>query len=325
MKTVPNPLTSTWWTLLTLLAVHCALPLAGRADAGLILETPTGLLGFLSNVGHVSVWISHGCMDTSGHISYCEDSAGLVLTSTAYWPNPGAAAIPAELFFLGTQAGVAGRDQPAWTRSLGDAYPEVKPAVGAKYMGRAWLRSLRVLKFTTTVDEDRRVLEEINEAQRAYRYSYSQRNCAFYAQSILQHYFGPDFHSNKVLELGIDTPRALERALRHRLKQDSIPSEVVYFKGRLRHAWRQPPRNICESAVFDPKYAIPLLMYQPYLYAGFAGCYGAIRLTAMAKGHNPSMAPVRPMGFAGGLSTQPQLQSYEALTGQAPRPRASRN
>ncbi|RRA49539.1 hypothetical protein [Acidipila sp. EB88] len=292
-------------------------PCSARADVGLVIETPTGLLGFLSNVGHVSVWISHGCLDAAGHVRYCENTAGLVLTSTAYWPNPGAAAIPAELFFLGTRPGVAGRGAAAWTSSLGEIYPDVQPAVGAKYLGRTWLRSLRVVKFATSTEDDRRVLAEIDAVQHDYRYSYSKRNCAFYAQAILQQYLGASFHGNRLLELGIDTPRAVERALQHNLKDQSRSYEVVHFKGDLHHAWRQPSRNICESAILDPKYAIPLLLYQPYLYAGFAGCYAAIRVSTWASPHHPPLREANPVLFVDVQDKEPRLRAFQALTGVA--------
>ncbi len=282
---------------------------------GLIIETPTGLLGFLSNVGHVSVWISDGCLDSSGHIQFCEGTAGLVLTSTAYWPNPGAAAIPADLFLLGTQPKTVGRDSAAWSATLGNIYPDVQPAVGAKYLGRAWLRSLRVLKFETSAEEDRRVLAEIDAVQREYRYSYSERNCAFYAQAVLQRYFGPEFHGNRVLELGIMTPRAVERALRHHLNKQSIPFTDIHFKGNLRHAWRQPSRNICESAILDPKYAVPLLIYQPYLYASFAGCYATIRISTWATRRHLPLVQVEPMHFLSSQPQEPRLRAFEVLTG----------
>ena len=286
-----------------------------RADVGLIIETPTGVRGFLSNVGHVSVWISRGCLGTTGHLEFCENSSGIVLTSTAYWPKPGAAAIPAELFFLGTQPGAEGRDGAAWTRTLGEAYPEVSAATGAKYLGRAWLRSLRVMKFETTAEDDRRVLAEVDTAQRDYRYTYSNQNCAFYAQSILQRYFGPEFHGNRVLELGIDTPRAVERALRHELKEEAAESQVIAFRGDVRHAWRQPSRNLCESAVLDPKYAVPLLIYEPYLYAGFAGCYAAIRLSTWTRAQRSTMPQVAPLLFAAARPRDQRLQAFELLTG----------
>ena len=295
------------------------------ADVGLIVETPTGLLGFLSNVGHSSVWISHGCLSQDGEVRYCENSQGIVLTSTAYWPNPGAAAIPAELFFLGSRPGAAGRSSAAWDDSLGTAYPDVDPESGRKYLGRIWRRGMRVTTFKTTADEDRRVLEKVEQQRRSYRYSYSHRNCAFYAQQVLQLYLGSDFHSNRTFDLGVDTPRALERALLRHLENDPSSSfRVISFKGTIFQSWRQPPRSFCESAVFDPKYAIPLLLFQPYIYAGFGTCYGVTRFVAAAWGRHRRLAmeasASSPALWADAPTAQPdpRLATYETLTGRLP-------
>lgn len=289
-----------------------------RADVGLIVETPTGVLGFLSNVGHVSVWISHGCLSAQGKVEYCEDTQGIVLTSTAYWSNPGAAAIPAELFFLGSERGPGGRDVAAWDKNLAVAYPTVDPAVGRKYLGRVWLRGIRVLTFKTSAEEDRRVLKQVEMQRQAYRYSYSRRNCAFYAEQVLKLYLGDDFHANRILEFGIETPRALERALLHRLESDPNSSfRTVHFKGSRIHSWRQPPRNICESAIFDPKYAIPLAFYQPYLYGGFAACYGITRLTEAVR-NSPTrslIASTATQSTPGAPKIDSHLIAFESLTG----------
>lgn len=295
------------------------------ADVGLVLETSTGLLGFLSNVGHVSVWISHGCLGQHGEVSFCETSQGIVLTSTAYWPNPGAAAIPAELFFLGSRPGVTGRNRDAWNESLASAYPDVKSEVGDKYMGRVWRRDVRVLTFTTPIEEDREVLRLVEQQRRAYRYSYSHRNCAFYAEQVLKLYLGEDFHADHLLDFGIDTPRALERALRHRLESDPASTfRSVRFKDHRRHGWRQPPRNFCETAIFDPKYAVPLLMYQPYIYVGFGACYGLTRLSdaVWAKHAHPGVTSTlttdpTPNAFSG-VALDPHLTAFRTLTGPLP-------
>ena len=314
--------------LSVLLFLSTVMPL--HADVGVIVETPTGLLGFLSNVGHVSVWISHGCLDDQGEVRFCEDTQGIVLTSTAYWSNPGAAAIPAELFFLGSGPGSAGRGATAWTQNLAGAYPNVEPTVGRKYLGRVWLRGMRVLTFKTSAEEDRRVLEKVEAQRQAYRYSYSRRNCAFYAEQVLKLYLGEDFHANRILEFGIVTPRSLERALLHHLNLDSAASfHTIYFKGSRIHSWRQPPRNICESAIFDPKYALPLAFYQPYLYGGFAVCYGITRFTEAVR-HSPARSVVSSSiadpprthpASQGNTETQnldSHLAAFEMLTGKFP-------
>ena len=293
-----------------------------RADVGLIVETPTGMLGFLSDVGHASVWISHGCLNKEGEVRYCEHSSGIVLSSTAYWSTPGAAAIPAELFFLGAAPGKAGRSLTAWTSSLGAAYPTVNPSYGRKYLGRVWCRGMRVTTFATTPEEDRRVLEQVERQRQEYRYSYSRRNCSFYAQQVLQLYLGTRFHANLIFDVGINTPRALERALLHRLEADpGISFRVFTFHGRPSQSWRQPPRNLCEAALFDPKYAVPLLMFQPYIYVGFGACYGATRVAAFTwnkRQLSSSQTSLSPFAFSDRIGTDARLLTYQQLTGGRP-------
>lgn len=307
------------------LSLFFAITVYARADVGLIVETPTGFLGFLSDVGHSSVWISHGCLSEEGEVQFCEHSAGIVLTSTAYWPNPGAAAIPAELFFLGSRPGSAGRSSAAWNQVLAAAYPDVDPRFGRKYMGRVWRRGMRITAFTTSADEDRRVLTEVEQQRRDYHYSYSHRNCAFYAEQVLKLYLGKAFHSNRIFDLGVETPRALERALKHHLRTKAdLDFRVLTFKGTLSQSWRQPPRSFCEAAVFDPKYAIPLLLFQPHIYLTFGACYGVIRLSEVAwkKPHRSrnGAADFEPASWADGSvpPSDPRLITYESLTGTLP-------
>lgn len=295
-----------------------------RADVGLIVETPTGVQGFVSDVGHSSLWISHGCLNEQGEVRFCEHTPGIVLTSTAYWPKPGVAAIPAELFFLGVRPGTAGRSAAAWNDSLAVAYPNVDPETGRKYLGRVWRRGMRVTTFTTTAEQDRRVLETVQQQRQDYRYSYSHRNCAFYAEQILKLYLGDDFHANRSFDLGIETPRALERALGHRLEgKHNASLRVLSFKGTLWQGWRQPPRTFCETAVLDPKYAIPLIVFQPYIYVGFGVCYAVTRLTAATwKNHHrpafetPAWSPALWVDITTG--PDPRVTSYQMLTGDLP-------
>ena len=304
-----------WLGLLAVLV----LPVALHAEVGLVLETPTGPLGFFSDVGHASIWISHGCLSPQGEVRYCEHSQGIVLTSTSYWPNPGAAAIPAELFFLGSRPGPAGHGERAWNDNLAAAYPSIDREMGRKYLGRADRRGIRVLSFSTTPEDDRRVLAEVERLRHDYRYSYIHRNCAFYAESVLKLYLGDDFRANRVLDFGVLTPRALERALRHRLEDTPDRSfRVVRFKDSGAHSWRQPPRNICESALFDPKYAIPLAFFQPHLYIGFGVCYGINRITGTRGGRTHDVVRERSPSGPQPWDLDPHLTAFETLTGPVP-------
>src|ERR1700712_5170661 len=159
------------------------------SDVGLVVENPTGPLGFFSDVGHASVWISRGCLGDHGEIRYCEHSRGIVLTSTSYWPNPGVAAIPSELFLLGP---VPGSLTPAtWDQTLAAAYPQVREEHGRKYLGRIWRRETNVLVFRSSAEEDRVALETIERERLNYHYDYLRHNCADYAELVLRLYLGP--------------------------------------------------------------------------------------------------------------------------------------
>jgi len=209
-----------------------------------------------------------------------------VLTSTSYWPNPGVAAIPAELFFLGSAVGEPNDVHATWDETLAKAYPKVAEADGQKYFGRVWLRETNVLVFATSADEDRRILQTIQRERREYHYNYLRHNCADYAELVLRLYLGDRLRVRHWLDLGVTTPRALQRALVNLLGKEPEGTLTRYhFAGLKRHKWRQPPRNLCESAVLDPKYALPLVFYQPVAYAGFGICYGVTRLFGRQGSH----------------------------------------
>ena len=147
-------------------------PSALLADAGLVIENPDGAFGFLTDAGHASVWISHGCLDEHGRAYFCEGSPGIILTGTGYWRRPGAAAIPADLYFVGPSAVPVPDPARTWSQVLGAAYPDISPQIGRKYIGRLWRRNVRVLVFPTTAEEDRRVIETAQRERSDFRFSF---------------------------------------------------------------------------------------------------------------------------------------------------------
>ena len=105
------------------------------------------------------------------------------------------------------------------------------------------------------------------------------------------------------LDLAVATPRSLELALNASLNaepksssppaadaaslqgesasgQPTSPSPAhdagaprVYQFAATRRQRLQPPRTLCETALFDPKYAIPIIALEPEVYPAFIGCY----------------------------------------------------
>ena len=288
-----------------------------HADVGLVLESPSGPMGFFTDAGHASVWLSRACLASTGEIQFCEHTAGVVLTSTSYWTNPGTAAIPAELFFLGARPGRAGRDIAAWQASLAPTYPSLDPHLGQKYLGRAYRRSIRILTFQTTAEQDREVIARIQADRPDFHYNYLRRNCAVYSESILKLYFGDQIEVRHFLDFGLTTPRAVERALRRTLRHDpSSHFRTVQFPSSVLQSWRQPPRNLCESATLDPKYAVPLVLFQPEIYLGFGACYAWNRIPAALHNRESATPRLAPTGE----KLEGRVAAFESLTGTLPQP-----
>ncbi len=286
-----------------------------HADVGLVLESPSGPMGFFTDAGHASVWLSRACLTSTGEIQFCEHSPGVVLTSTSYWTNPGTAAIPANLFFLGSRSGRTGRDVAAWQSSLAPIYPSLEPQLGQKYLGRAYRRSVRILTFETSAEQDREVIAKIQADRPDFHYNYLRRNCAVYSEYVLKLYFGDDLEVRHFLDFGLTTPRAVERALRRTLRhQPSAHFRTVRFPSSILQSWRQPPRNLCESATLDPKYAVPLVLFQPEIYLGFGACYAWNRIPAALHDHETAT----PQRRTSGEKLDRRVAAFESLTGILP-------
>ena len=143
-------------------AVVLALGSRARADVGLILENPDGAFGFVTDSGHASVWISDGCVNGAGEVRFCEQADGVVLTGTGYWNKPGAAAIPAKLYFVGPESRPVTDTLAAWDTALASTYPEVSPKLGRKYIGRVWRRRAFACWFSARrLKRIWRVIEEV--------------------------------------------------------------------------------------------------------------------------------------------------------------------
>lgn len=92
-----------------------------------------------------------------------------------------------------------------------------------------------------------------------------------------------------------------------------MPPRLYQFSSTRRQRLR-PPRTLCETALFDPKYAVPILVLQPELYPAFAGCYA---LGRHGSGREPKPVEVTIPVAAGPSVEARQLATYQAFTGSA--------
>jgi hypothetical protein len=239
----------------------------------LIIEDPAGYKGFWSDSGHLSIWISDVCVGTDGVVDSCGGGDGTVLSSTSYWSASGWAAIPARLYFEGKANELAG---VTWSNTLSNFYPAIPVDYGRKYIGRLGHRGAYVIRIHTSSEEDSEVIERIQRSRNTFRYAVFYRNCSDFARQILDLYFPGQFRRKLIPDFGISTPHGVaNRFWKVGQKNPQLQMQVYYIPRRNpgSHLLNGPTKGICEAAVTDVKYAVPLLIYQPVIYAAFAACY----------------------------------------------------
>ena len=113
--------------------------------------------------------------------------------------------------------------------------------------------------------------------------------------------------------------------LAHPESQTGTPDAfVVTSASKIVLSTSEPPRNICETATFDPKYAIPLSVYQPYIYLGFRACYGITRFkqTIWTAHSHPQLRAILNSGLASdtspGVAPGARVTAFRMLTGPPP-------
>ena len=244
-----------------------------RGDVALLVEDPAGYKGFWSDSGHLAIWISNACVGDGGAISPCSVGEGAVLSSTSYWKLRGWAAIPAQLYLEGAPGKL---DTAAWSDQLSETYPEVPIAYGRKYMGRLNHRGLYVLRIHTTPEQDAWVLARIQQDRSRFRYRVFSSNCSDFARQVLDLYFPKVFRRHFFPDFGISTPHGVaNRFWKTGRRNPNLQMRIYYIPRRTSAGYLHDGRTkgICEAAITDVKYALPLIFFHPAIYAAFGVCY----------------------------------------------------
>ncbi|HEY0758467.1 MAG TPA: hypothetical protein VGD59_04330 [Acidisarcina sp.] len=253
----------------------CFVPVC-RADVALLVEDPAGYKGFWSDSGHLSIWVSDACVDASGRVNPCTGGSGVVLSSTSYWLSHGWAAIPAQIYL----EGIAGeKSDAAWSGTLHKTYPELPVSYGRKYIARLDHRGTYVLRIHTTAEEDARVLAAIQQGRDRFQYAVWTSNCSDFARQVLELYFPGKFRRRPIPDFGISTPHGVANRFWKLGRRDPELGMRIYYIPRRTpagHLHDGRTKGICEAAITDEKYALPLLFYHPLIYGAFGVCYLAV-------------------------------------------------
>jgi hypothetical protein len=82
-------------------------------------------------------------------------------------------------------------------------------------VGAASERTLYILVVSTTVEQDRALIEKFNDAPNVNHFNGVTRNCADFTRNLINTYFPHATHREVVNDFGMSTPKAVARSLAH--------------------------------------------------------------------------------------------------------------
>ncbi len=141
-------------------------------------------------------------------------------------------------------------------------------------VGAAYDRTLYGFELETTTEDDERLIRHLNSQRNRRRFHLLYRNCADFARSIVNFYYPHAIRRNFIADVGISTPKQSAKAL-VRYGQRRPELRLSYFvvpqiSGERRS---NKVRGVSEFLIRSPKYAVPLLVLQPWVAATAVAAY----------------------------------------------------
>jgi hypothetical protein len=279
--------------LILLVAVFTMGGACARAgEVALLLEEPYGGFGAFNPTGHAAIYLSDVCAETPTRLRRCErGEAGVVLSR--YYKVGGydwlaipllpylyavddAAEIPA---YVDAKVEVRLRDR-YWREHLMDIVPadphrEIPDGNWIQLVGESYDRKIYGFAVTTRAEQDDALIARFNRRSNTSRFNLFFRNCANFAESVLNFYYPHSIHRNFVIDAGLMTPKQAARSLtRYSERHPEVDLRtfvIPQVPGSIRRS--TPVDGVVESLVKSKKYVLPLALMHPVITGTLVAAY----------------------------------------------------
>ena len=275
---------------LVLLLLFSATPMLFSQGA-LLLEQPYGVFGTLNPTGHAALYLEHVCADSPIHLRPCgPGETGVVISRYKGIARYDWLAIPLIPYLYAVDdpasvpaqvneemvAAMRSRYRETHLETLGDKLPPGNFFNGGwtELVGTAYDRRTYAFRFATTPEQDREVMDRLNDSANHSHFNILFNNCADFDRSILNVYFPHVFGRTVFPDAGITTPKRIAYALtkysrRHADGQFAI-LEIPQVPGNRRQS--HAVHGVAESLVTNG-YVIPVVVLNPYIAGGVLADY----------------------------------------------------
>lgn len=312
------------------IVLAAVLPAQLVAQATLLLEEPYSYDGAFAGTGHTAIYLSRVCADSPTHLRRCRSNeTGVVISRYHGIAEHDWLAVPLIPYLYAVQ----GADQiPLYADTklvalLRERYlstlplPAEKPGGEPRYelAGSAYDRTLYGFRFSTTPEQDDKLIEFLNSSANVESYQLVKRNCADFVKGVVNFYYPHAVHRSVIADLGVTTPKQAAKSLVHTSKRHPEMQLTRFIVPQVPGTKRsRPVHGLVESVVLAKKYVTPFLLFHPELVGGIEAAYWAGWRFNPAKGAyifdpnspDPDRSLERPL-------TASQRRSYEQIVAAA--------
>lgn len=265
---------------------------AHAGKVALLLEQPYGHLGAMDPTGHVSVYLSDVCAETPVELRRCDPGErGVVISRYHRIDGYDWMAMPllAYLYAVDEPDEIPDEISRPLAKRMRNQYRlahllayvpddpdhEIPDGDWTQLLGESFLRKIYGFSLETTPEQDDALIEKLNNSKNRSRYNFAFRNCANFAEDILNFYYPHSIHRNFIADLGFMTPKqtahSLEKYAKRHPDLDSTTFVIPQVPGPIHRS--SSIHGVLDALLETKKYVVPLAVFQPAVAGGLIAFY----------------------------------------------------
>jgi hypothetical protein len=264
-----------------------------HATATVLVSEPFGSFGAMMPLGHVGIYLDGVCADSPVHLRLCRPGEmGIVLSRYHRVANIDWLAIPIMPFLYGVdrpdqvpqfitlpeEAAIRERYRLRYLRDIvpdGENGAPAKKGEWVETIGVTFDRKVWGYRLETTVEQDQRLINTLNDRPNVRAYRLRTANCADFAANMINILYPDLVQRNKIYDFGLMTPKQVARSVAaygtsHPEAKLSI-MEIPQIPGTLKRS--HSILGVAETGLKSKRYLLSLSAIQPEVVIGCGIAY----------------------------------------------------
>lgn len=265
---------------------------ARAGELALLMEEPFGHFGAMNPTGHAAIYLSDVCAETPTHLRRCmPGEAGVVLSRYHRIDGYDWLAMPLipYLYAVDDRSQIPATADPGLEARLRDRYRrehllayvpddphnEIPTGEWIQLIGASYDRKIYGFSIETSSEQDDALIAALNERTNRAQFNIFFRNCANFAEAILNFYYPHSVHRNFIADAGIMTPKQVARSLskygKHHRDLEVTTFVIPQVPGTIHRSTSID--GVVESLVKSKKYVLPLALLHPVITGSLIAAY----------------------------------------------------